>query len=136
VLAVAAAVVAGATVVAVDTDPHAVRVTTANAARNGVASLVRASTEAVEEMDQTFDVVVANILAVTLRELLPHLAARVAPQGALILSGMFAEQVPALDELATSTGFVGRSTGAAGPWRARTYARNGLERARTIAGVR
>jgi ribosomal protein L11 methyltransferase len=123
VLAVAAATVAGAIVVAVDTDAHAVDVTDDNAARNAVTSVVHASTTPVELVAGTFDVVVANILAVTLRELLPHLAARVAPRGVLILSGMFAEQVPALDELAVGAGLVASAMGAAGPWCVRTYTR-------------
>src|SRR5690606_10470873 len=77
VLSVAAASARGGRVVAVDIDAHAVQVTRENAARNNVEHLVdaRELTSVGAAVDDLlvlapggFDVVVANILAVTLRE--------------------------------------------------------------------
>jgi ribosomal protein L11 methyltransferase len=98
VLAVAAAVARGATVVAVDIDALAVEVTRANAARNGVTHAVDASTTDVAALGGSFDVIVANILAVTLRELAPELTRLVGSHGVLVLSGMLTRQADAVSE--------------------------------------
>jgi ribosomal protein L11 methyltransferase len=118
VLGIAAAMVARAAVVAVDTDPDAIPVTVDNARRNHVGGLLHASATPLHEVDGTFDVVVANILAVTLRELLPELAARVAPNGALILSGMLAEQAAEVHRCATASGLWAGGERSDGGWSA------------------
>lgn len=87
VLAVAAVLLGAERAVAVDIDADAVRVTTETAARNGVADRVTASTDPLPAGD-TYDVVVANIGAATLRDLAPTLTAAVAPGGALVVSGL------------------------------------------------
>jgi ribosomal protein L11 methyltransferase len=91
ILAVSAAVLGAGPVVAVDVDPVAVAVTTAAAAANGVA--VDASGSAVGEIVGRFGLVVANIGARVLTELAPDLAARLAPGGHLVLSGLVVPQV-------------------------------------------
>jgi ribosomal protein L11 methyltransferase len=93
VLAVAAARL-GATVVAVDVDGVAVELTRLAAASNGV--VVEVSTREVGEEGRTFDVVLANIGPAVLTALAAPLAARVAPGGALVLAGIFRDQVPAI----------------------------------------
>jgi ribosomal protein L11 methyltransferase len=98
VLAVAVARVAGASVVAIDIDEHAVEVTRANAERNDVGSSVVASTTPIADVEGTFDVVVANLLAVTLRELAPTIARRARSGGHVVLSGMLAAQEGAVAE--------------------------------------
>lgn len=92
VLAVAARRLGAKRVVAVDIDPEAVRVTHANAEANGVAGGLEASTAPVGTIGGRFDVVVANLLAPVLVELAPAMAARVTAGGALVLSGLLAEQ--------------------------------------------
>ena len=69
VLAVVAALLGAAEVVAVDVDPEAVAATEANAAANGVADRVRARSSPVAELDEPYDVVVANIGGRTLFDL-------------------------------------------------------------------
>lgn len=93
VLAVAAARLGASRVVAVDVDPAAVEVTRANAAANGVADRVSAALVAPREgsmasVAEGFDVAVANIGAAALVSLGPDLVSRVAPGGALVLSGL------------------------------------------------
>ncbi|MDG2114581.1 MAG: 50S ribosomal protein L11 methyltransferase [Actinomycetota bacterium] len=93
ILAVAAARLGAVDVVGVDIDPDAPRLTHDNARRNGVADLVAASTTPLAEVGGTFDVVVANMLAPTLRELGTEMVARVRPGGRLVLAGLLVDQV-------------------------------------------
>jgi len=89
-LAIAARKLGAGRTAAVDVDPVAVRVAGENAARNGVALELSGAPPA--EVPGTFDLVVANILANTLVELAPDLAARLAPGGTLVLSGILGPQ--------------------------------------------
>ena len=83
-----------APVVACDIDDEAVRVTAANAARNGVNQLVLArsgpsyQTPAVAKA-KPYDLIVANILGRPLKEMAGDLAAVLAPKGVCVLSGLF-----------------------------------------------
>jgi len=89
-LAIAARKLGAGRVVASDNDPTALEVARENAARNGVEiEVTRADVGLVRG---PFDLVVANILANTLVELAPGLAAQVAEGGALYLSGILAPQ--------------------------------------------
>jgi len=91
-LAIAARKLGAGRVVGNDNDPIAVRVARENAEANGVALEL---TEApVEVIAGPFDVVVANILANTLVELAPALAAKLAPGGVVLLSGILGHQEP------------------------------------------
>ena len=98
----------GATVRAIDIDPIAITTTCDNAAINGVAGRIAASTRplgepagaAGEAPDEPYDIVLANIQAHVLRELQAPLVACTAPGGTLILSGLLTPQAqPLADEL-------------------------------------
>jgi ribosomal protein L11 methyltransferase len=91
ILAIAAALLGASSVDGVDVEPVAVRAARENAARNGVASLVRVEHGSVgvdEPFRGPYDLVVANIIARVLIELAPALAGAVAPGGTLILGGI------------------------------------------------
>lgn len=89
ILAIAAAKLGADPVDGTDIDPQAVEAAAANAKANDVkARFVLPG--AVGE--QTYDVVVANILSNPLKLLAPALLARVAPGGSLVLSGVLARQ--------------------------------------------
>jgi ribosomal protein L11 methyltransferase len=77
--------------VAIDTDPMAVGAAEENLGRNGVGA-VTASAE-LSTATGTFELVLANIQADVLLGLRADLAWRVAPGGALVLSGLLTEQV-------------------------------------------
>jgi ribosomal protein L11 methyltransferase len=85
-----------ASAAALDIDPGAIEATAANAAANGVADRIVASTEALATFAGTFDVVVANIGVRVLGTLAADLVARVAPGGLLVLSGLLADQLDAV----------------------------------------
>ncbi|HET7826420.1 MAG TPA: 50S ribosomal protein L11 methyltransferase [Anaeromyxobacter sp.] len=90
ILAIAAHKLGARDVAANDDDPQAVEVARQNARRNG--ARVEISTLALDRIGGTFDLVVANILANTLAELAPAVAAKVAPGGVVLLSGILASQ--------------------------------------------
>ncbi|KYC29047.1 methylase for 50S ribosomal subunit protein L11 [Sterolibacterium denitrificans] len=89
ILAIAAARLGAAPVLGVDIDENALAAARDNAAANRVELALRHSREPLEE---TFDCVVANILTNPLCVLAPLLAARVAPGGRLVLSGVLESQ--------------------------------------------
>jgi ribosomal protein L11 methyltransferase len=92
-----------AAAVALDNDPIAVAATTDNAAINGVAGRIAASTGGLGELGEAFPLVLANIQAHVLRALLAGLVASTAPGGTLILSGLLTPQAqPLADEFAAA----------------------------------
>lgn len=97
ILAIGAGLLGASPLVATDNDPIAVDVAGENFARNGLSGAISASP--IEQVDGRFDVVVANILAVTLLVLRRELWARVKPGGALVLAGLLARE---LDYVASS----------------------------------
>jgi ribosomal protein L11 methyltransferase len=90
-LAIAARKLGAGRVTGNDNDPVAVAVARENAARNGVPE-VALTEAALPAIGGAFDLVVANILANTLVELAPEIAARLAPGGAVLLSGILTPQ--------------------------------------------
>lgn len=89
ILAIAAAKLGAARVAATDIDADALRTADANARGNGVALAIGAP-EALAS--QTYDMVVANILAQPLIVLAPLLAAHTLAAGRIALSGILEEQ--------------------------------------------
>lgn len=95
ILSVGAALLGAASVHGIDVDPLAPEVTRTNAERNGMAGVVTASNATLAEVaarGETFDVVVANILASVLVELASDLAAVTARGGCLVVSGLLADR--------------------------------------------
>ena len=89
-LAIAARKLGAGRVAGNDNDPIAVRVALENAALNGVA--LEFDERPVQLQPGPFDVVLANILANTLVELAPAIAAQLAPGGVVLLSGILTPQ--------------------------------------------
>jgi ribosomal protein L11 methyltransferase len=90
ILAIAAHKLGARAVAANDDDPQAVEVARENARRNGAA--VELAAAPLDRIAGTFQLVVANILANTLVELAPAIAAKVARGGAVLLSGILVPQ--------------------------------------------
>lgn len=122
ILGIAAILLGAKDVVAVDVDPIAVQVTDENAAVNAVADRVRASTTPIDDVDGTFALVLANIRSVALIPMAPALAARVAPGGHLVLSGLLRDEGDALVEAYRMLRFVRRDED--GEWIALVFARD------------
>lgn len=90
ILAIAAAKL-GARATGIDIDPAANAAAANNARLSGVADRVRFGTEWPEE---TFEIVVANILRGVLLELAPPITARAAQPACLVLAGLVSTDVP------------------------------------------
>ena len=134
ILSVAAALLGATRVDAVDIDPQAVRATAENAARNGVAGVVRAREGSLGEAwpfrgtaRKRYDIVVANISARVVRELAVELvgALRARSRTLLIVSGVIDEQeARTVEALEAAGGGLVSSRGEEG-WRLLEVARAG-----------
>ncbi len=98
ILAVAAARLGATQVFGIDIDTAAPDVTIGNARANGVEEFIEVSTGPLGDVSDTFDVVVANMLASTLIELAPDLIRAVRPRGRLIISGILNAQIQSVVE--------------------------------------
>ncbi len=123
ILAIAAAKLGAAEIAAFDTDALAVKATLDNAAQNDVASLIHAWRGELDSVDDEvgdgkWDVVVANILAPVIIQLLDEdgLLDYVAPDGRLILSGIILEQGDAVGVAIKKAGGQVERTIIAGDW--------------------
>ncbi len=108
ILAIAAAKLGASQIVALDTDPLAVRVTQENAEQNGVTDKIitqQGSLENVITSARRFDLIVVNILA---RIIIPmcdqHLGDTVRPGGKGIFAGIIAEQADDVEAALRKTG--------------------------------
>ncbi|HYF92295.1 MAG TPA: 50S ribosomal protein L11 methyltransferase [Symbiobacteriaceae bacterium] len=102
ILAIAAARLGAAPVIGIDIDPVAVRVAKENAERNGVAVDVRAGTLNQVEPDEC-DLVIANIIASVIIDILPDVASRMKKGGKFLASGIIAEKKQAVADAMTAT---------------------------------
>ncbi|HTH93863.1 MAG TPA: 50S ribosomal protein L11 methyltransferase [Rhodocyclaceae bacterium] len=107
ILGIAAAKLGAGSVLGVDIDDNALIAAKDNAETNQVTMALRHTREPLTE---TFDVVVANILTNPLCVLAPLLAARVAPGGRIVLSGVLETQ--AEEVIAAYASFIALHVGA------------------------
>ncbi|MGA1692062.1 MAG: 50S ribosomal protein L11 methyltransferase [Burkholderiaceae bacterium] len=91
ILAIAAAKLGARHVLAVDIDPMALQTTRHNADINGVAAQLTVA-DARTPIPNSFDLVLANILAQPLKLLAPMILGAVASHGGLVLSGLLTRQ--------------------------------------------
>lgn len=93
ILAIAAAHMGAKDVLATDLDAMAVKVATENVAKNGFADTIRTRCgDLLEAVDETADVVVANIIADVIRMLAAPVRAHIVPGGRFICSGIARER--------------------------------------------
>jgi ribosomal protein L11 methyltransferase len=92
ILAIAAAALGARRALACDIDAEACRIAGENAALNGVGDRVEVTLEPLSALSGGYDLVLANILAEENVRLATELVDRVAPGGALILSGILQEK--------------------------------------------
>ncbi len=124
ILAMAASLLGGGRILALDIDPEAVLVARENLVLNGLAEKIECGTTPLESLTEDFDIILANILAEELVRLAPWLASRLNPGGTLILSGILAEK-----EDLVRLGFASQplqfvETSLAGEWIAMRYRRS------------
>jgi ribosomal protein L11 methyltransferase len=120
VLALAARKLGASRVVGVDTDSVSVQLARENAAANGVLG-VELSGAPLAEVEGRFDLVLANILANTLIELAPALAAHVGHT--LVLAGLLCHQVEAVEAAFLALGLAPLPLASSGDWARLTLVR-------------
>jgi ribosomal protein L11 methyltransferase len=116
ILAVAALLVGASHARCVDNDADTVAVVVETAERNGVEARVTADATPVESLDERYDLVLANIEARVLIPLAAAIAARVAPGGTLVLSGLLVGQED--DVIAAYPGLMCEARPTLGEWAA------------------
>jgi ribosomal protein L11 methyltransferase len=91
----------------IDIDPVAVEISGENLARNGVPEqALRVFTgDLARDVDETFDLVVANILSEVILSLLDQIPGVIAPGGLFICSGIIDENAPGVLEKMRTMGF-------------------------------
>jgi len=93
ILAVAGLLLGASSAVGCDTDPAAVQVAVDTAQKNGVSDRFEAVEGSADSETGTWPLVVGNLLAPLIKKIGDQLAARTAPDGALIVSGLLTRQV-------------------------------------------
>jgi ribosomal protein L11 methyltransferase len=83
---------------AIDIDPEAVRWAKRNMELNGISNEIRLSVKPIEELDEKFPVITANLILNTIIELCPGFTKVMAKDGRLILSGILLEQIKQVEE--------------------------------------
>lgn len=92
VLAIAAALSGARDIIGIDIDPIALESALANARLNGVERAIRFSSVPLTSVRRRFNLITANILSHTLKELAPHLKRILAPGGRLVIGGFLADE--------------------------------------------
>ncbi len=92
ILGIAAAMLGARRVLGIDVDPKAVETAGENGRINGVADRFEAAVTPLARLGEIFDLVAANVLAEILVDLKGEIAARCAPGGAILLSGILTEK--------------------------------------------
>jgi len=99
ILSIAAVLLGARRVLALDTDPEAIKAAAENVADNGVAEAVETRIGTIEEgsaPDGTFDLVLANISGLAIERLAPALSGVLNPGGRLVASGFLEDAVDGL----------------------------------------
>ncbi|NOX68458.1 MAG: 50S ribosomal protein L11 methyltransferase [Gammaproteobacteria bacterium] len=95
ILAIGSLLLGAKMATAIDIDPQAITASRRNAVANHVSDRLFTTLDTMD-CQQTFDILVANILAGPLIELAPRLSANVCNNGVIALSGILEEQVDAV----------------------------------------
>jgi ribosomal protein L11 methyltransferase len=109
----------GVRVVAIDVDPQAVEVARENTEINKVSDLIELrEAQPGQFAGEGFDVVVANLTAEVIVDLMNDLAACLAPRGLMILSGILIELAADVERALVTSGFAITERHEAGEWSA------------------
>jgi len=118
ILSLAAARLGAESVIAVDTDPVAVESARRNVDMNGLADRIEVRQGSVELVQgESFDLVLANIIAAAIIELARPLADALSPNGRLVASGIIAEREMDVKDAVSAAGLKVEEVMAEGDWR-------------------
>jgi ribosomal protein L11 methyltransferase len=80
-------------IVAIDTDPEALRWAKQNIELNGLTGSIELSSIPIEKIEASFSVLVANLILGEILDIFPNFPRLLVPGGLLILSGILEDQV-------------------------------------------
>lgn len=121
ILAMAAQLLGAGRILALDIDAEAVDVARENLALNNMSEHIECDTIPVESLAESFDVLLANILAEELIRLRVHLVQCLNPGASLILSGILAEKEQLVRDGFADQPLLFKRTEQAGEWVALLY---------------
>jgi ribosomal protein L11 methyltransferase len=98
ILAIYGAKLGSHRVLALDTDPEALRWAEKNIALNNVSGTIQLSSLPLRDIGEPFTIVVANLILDAILELMPLFYKVIEPGGCLILSGILREQVDVVED--------------------------------------
>jgi ribosomal protein L11 methyltransferase len=107
----------------VDLDPEAAEVSRENAARNGVGARLHFRVGTIDDVDGEYQLVTANIQPEVLVPIAGRVAARLAPGGVLVLSGILVEAAAQVEEAYRAAGLALTAAPAEDGWRALVLSR-------------
>ncbi|MEJ2430808.1 MAG: 50S ribosomal protein L11 methyltransferase, partial [Deltaproteobacteria bacterium] len=93
ILGIAAARLGARRVLGLEIDPEALKVAAKNLLRNGVAEIMSVSSIPLHQLDETYDLVIANLTAPVIVQMAAILCRSVSPEGLLLLSGILKGEV-------------------------------------------
>ena len=105
VLVIAAVILGAGEGLGTDIDPCALSEARSNVAANGLTDRVRIENRVVQEIDQRFQLVVANLRTPTLVQLVPQMDRLLGEGGDLVVSGLREEEAPGLIRRYRQAGF-------------------------------
>lgn len=127
ILAIAAAQMGARDVLATDLDPMATRVATENVALNHLSDTVRtACGDLLEAVEETADIVVANIIADVICMMAEPVRAHIVPGGLFICSGIARERKDEVLDALNAAGYVDLDIRDQGEWTAIAARRDAL----------
>ena len=119
ILGIACAKLGAASVLALDNDPVSVAVATENAQRNGTQSFAAVRSDLLRGAgNQTFDLVLANIIADAVIRLSGSVADHLKSGGVFIASGIIEERLPDVLSSLEENGMAAQETKSLGEWKA------------------
>lgn len=117
ILAIAAAHMGAKEVLATDLDPMAVKVAAENVEKNGFSGTITTRCgDLLEAVDETGDVVIANIIADVIKMLAAPVRAHIAPGGRFICSGIARERQDEVIEALNAAGYKNLDVREKGEW--------------------
>ena len=116
ILAILAAKRGAVRVLALDIDEEALINARENCAHNLACDQVSLESRPITEVEEEFNLIVANIIAPVLLQLAPEFSRLLKSGGRLILSGILVEQIPQVRKVYTDLGFLVKPMESIGEW--------------------
>jgi len=120
ILALAAARLGAASVLALDTDPLAVKAARENVRKNGLTGAIKVRKGTLAPRWGSFDLIAANLTARPILELLPALSSSLKTGGVLITGGIIADREDEVEKGLPAAGLKLQEKAAEGEWRTMT----------------